>query len=341
MSFAAVTGLIALAEWEMARRARNPDAVVAPGLFGRARRYVLGIAVASIVAGLATAPFAIFHFDRASQYGLLANLLAMPVVGLVIMPAATAAMVLMPFGLDRWPLLVMGKGVGLMLAIAHWVASLPGAAMMVPAWPQEACCWCCSGVCGSRCGAALALAGRRPDCSRVDRGGPGHGAGHSGRARWRAMSPCGWRAASSRCCMPRRTITPQQAGSSATAMRARPTRRSGRPKTAFAAMPMAARRTGRWRSAGGVRALRCAAHRLRDGRHRHQRRADTLHLPGATPCHRPFRCGAQRRLCHLAGKGSRDRNGACNARSQALERISALALAGLQAASRKAEVSLQ
>ncbi len=138
MSFAAVAGLIALAEWAAARRMRNPDIDMARGLFARARRYLLGIALASIVAGLATAPFAIFHFDRASQYGLLANVLAMPVVGLLIMPAATAAMLLMPFGLDRWALIAMGKGVGLMLAIAEWVAGLPGAATMVAVWPQAA-----------------------------------------------------------------------------------------------------------------------------------------------------------------------------------------------------------
>ncbi len=135
MSFAAVTGLIALAEWE---RAHRKEGSIAPGVLGRLRRYAVGIALTSVVAGLATAPFAVFHFDRASQYGLLGNLLAMPVVGLVIMPAATAAMVLMPFGLDRLPLIVMGKGVGLMLASAQWVAHLPGAAAMVAVWPQSA-----------------------------------------------------------------------------------------------------------------------------------------------------------------------------------------------------------
>ncbi len=137
MSFSAVTGLIALAEWDAVRRAKHADAP-APSKFMRPLRYVIGIALASVIAGLATAPFAIFHFDRASQFGLLANVLAMPVVGLVIMPAATAAMVLMPFGLDRWALIVMGKGVGAMLAIAGWVASLPGAATVVAVWPEAA-----------------------------------------------------------------------------------------------------------------------------------------------------------------------------------------------------------
>jgi len=62
----------------------------------------------------------------------------------IIMPGAVAAMVAMPFGLDRWPLIVMGTGVGAMLAIAHWVADLPGAGSVVPAWPQ----WCMVAVMG-------------------------------------------------------------------------------------------------------------------------------------------------------------------------------------------------
>ncbi len=140
MSFAAVIGLIALAEWQARRR---PDEG-GSSLWRRARRYVLGIAVTSIVAGLATAPIAIFHFDRASPFGIIANLAALPVVGTIIMPAAVAAMVLMPFGLDHWPLVAMGKGVGAMLDIAHWVADLPGAGTVVPVWPG----WCVAAVMG-------------------------------------------------------------------------------------------------------------------------------------------------------------------------------------------------
>jgi competence protein ComEC len=143
MSFAAVIGLIALAEWAEARRAAHPEES-ANTVFRRLRRYLVGIAVTSIVAGLATAPIAIFHFDRASPFGIIANLAALPVVGAIIMPAAVAAMVLMPFGLDAWPLMAMGKGVGVMMGIAHWVADLPGAGWVVPVWPQ----WCLVAVMG-------------------------------------------------------------------------------------------------------------------------------------------------------------------------------------------------
>jgi competence protein ComEC len=132
MSFAAVIGLIALAEWQHGRSRDEGKKT----LWRKAWRYVLGICITSTVAGLATAPISIFHFDRASPFGILANLAALPVVGVVIMPAAVAAMVAMPFGLDTWPLIAMGKGTAVMLAIARWVAALPGAGTVVPAWPS-------------------------------------------------------------------------------------------------------------------------------------------------------------------------------------------------------------
>lgn len=136
MSFAAVICLIAYGEWQMSRP--GIDDGEPQTLLIRARRYVTGIATASIVAGLATTPFAIFHFDRSAQYGIISNLLSMPIAGFVIMPAATAAMVLTPVGLEHVPLLVMGKGVEMMSAVAHWTASLPGAASVLPAWPAAA-----------------------------------------------------------------------------------------------------------------------------------------------------------------------------------------------------------
>ena len=93
MSFAAVAGLIAVAEWEQARAAR-----LVP--HGWLYRHVRGIALTSLVGSLATVPFAIFHFDRATHYAVLGNLLAMPVMGFVVMPAAALSVAAMPFGLE-------------------------------------------------------------------------------------------------------------------------------------------------------------------------------------------------------------------------------------------------
>jgi competence protein ComEC len=130
MSFGAVVGLIAVAEWELAR-ARSET----PRRLGTIRRYLRGVAITSLVGSVATAPFAIYHFDRATHYAVLGNLLAMPVMGFIAMPAAALSVFLMPLGLDEWPLRVLGAGIDLMLVMGRWVSALPGAVSVLPAWP--------------------------------------------------------------------------------------------------------------------------------------------------------------------------------------------------------------
>jgi competence protein ComEC len=83
--------------------------------------------VTSFIAGAGSSLAAAYHFGRLSPYGVLANGLAIPVVGLVIMPAALVSVLLMPLGLDWLPLQVMAKGLELLTAISDGVAALPGA----------------------------------------------------------------------------------------------------------------------------------------------------------------------------------------------------------------------
>jgi len=133
MSFAATAALIS-AYAALANRARDrPQAV--PGLFGRLMpvrwfialvKIMLGLAITSLVAGLATGLFSAHHFHRVAGHGLLANVLAMPLVTLVVMPAGLAAMLLMPFGLDALPLQIMGRGIEVVIAVASYVDSLGG-----------------------------------------------------------------------------------------------------------------------------------------------------------------------------------------------------------------------
>jgi len=134
MSFAAVASLVAVAEWERGR-AKQPGR---PHRFAGVRRYLRGIATTSFVGSLATAPYAVFHFERATHYAVLGNLLAMPVMGFVTMPAAALSLMLMPFRLDAWPLRLMGWGIEAMLAVGRFVSGLPGAVSVVPAWPAGA-----------------------------------------------------------------------------------------------------------------------------------------------------------------------------------------------------------
>lgn len=178
MSFAAIVGLIGIAEWYGGRKRDDirPTAFVRVLRWGR--RYVGGLILASIVAGFATAPFAIYHFDRAPGYSLLANFLADPVVGLVIMPAACLTVAAMPFHLEHGPAQLMGWGVGRLTDIAHWVASLPGAVNLLPAWPATALIvisvgglwlglwrrrWRWIGLAPIAAGLALAFSGTPPD----------------------------------------------------------------------------------------------------------------------------------------------------------------------------------
>jgi competence protein ComEC len=136
MSFAAVAGLIAVAEWEQARAAARTRQG-GRTLVG-VRRYIRGIATTSFVGSIATVPYAIYHFDRATHFAVLGNLLAMPIMGFVTMPAAAIAVGLMPLGLDVWPLRIMGLGINAMLTVGHWVSGLPGAVSIAPAWPASA-----------------------------------------------------------------------------------------------------------------------------------------------------------------------------------------------------------
>ncbi|MGN6147275.1 MAG: ComEC/Rec2 family competence protein [Rhizomicrobium sp.] len=134
MSFAAVVSLVAVAEWERSRPYAEGHFWPLPGV----RHYLRGIAITSFVGSVATAPFAAFHFDRATHYAVLGNLLAMPIMGFAAMPAAALAVFLMPFGLDRWPLIVMGWGIEAMLVVGRWVSGLPGAVSITAAWPVSA-----------------------------------------------------------------------------------------------------------------------------------------------------------------------------------------------------------
>lgn len=94
---------------------------------------VFTLVLSSVLAGLATAPFAAAHFNRMTDYGLLANLLTVPVMGVVVMPAGAVAALMAPFGLAGLPLWVMELGSRWILGVAHWIAGLEGAVTGIPA----------------------------------------------------------------------------------------------------------------------------------------------------------------------------------------------------------------
>lgn len=125
MSFAATAALIgAYAAWSSRRRRREaPQAGTQSfaGIFARKLfTAVVALAATSLVAGIATSVYGAYHFHRISSLSLAANLTAMPIVSLVVMPSAVLAAFAMPFGMDSPFLFAVGEGLAAMVSIARW-----------------------------------------------------------------------------------------------------------------------------------------------------------------------------------------------------------------------------
>jgi competence protein ComEC len=140
MSFAATAALVALAEiWPRPVREINTPWPI---------RVVQGIAAwtaaslaASFVAGLATGPFAMQHFNRVSTWGLVSNLATAPISSFLMMPGLALGAALTPIRLGAAPLAVAGLAIALMNQVAHAAASAPYAQLIVasgPAWTLPA-----------------------------------------------------------------------------------------------------------------------------------------------------------------------------------------------------------
>ena len=83
--------------------------------------YLAAVALTSLVAGLATGVIGLFSFQRAVAYGLFANMIAVPLTAIWIMPWAMVAYALMPFGVESWALQPMVWGIDGILAVARAV----------------------------------------------------------------------------------------------------------------------------------------------------------------------------------------------------------------------------
>lgn len=173
MSFAAVVALVAAYEaWSNWRLRKQVPRLVRPA------RALVGVGATSLIAGAATGPFALYHFQRLAMYGLAANLAAVPIVSFFVLPMGLLALFAMPFGLEAWPLRLMAQGIHLILWVAHGVSGLPGALTLAPPplgwgmalivagglwlaiWQRR---WRIAGVAAISIGLASSLAAGRPD----------------------------------------------------------------------------------------------------------------------------------------------------------------------------------
>lgn len=134
MSYAAVAGLIAANQVWRDWRTRHPGVQHGPlaRFFRKLALAFLGIAATTLVATLATAPFSAFHFHRLNPYGVIGNSLGIPLVSLIVMPAAVIGTLLVPFGLDSLVWRIMGEGVNGVFMVAQWVAAIENASITAP-----------------------------------------------------------------------------------------------------------------------------------------------------------------------------------------------------------------
>jgi competence protein ComEC len=131
LSFAAVVALVAAYDTERQEGLRR----LGDGLLARSVIYILFVAATTVIATLATTPYAIFHFQRVAIYGLPANLVAVPISALWIMPLGVGALLMMPFGLAGPFLTAMGWGAHIIMRVAEEVAAWPHAVLPLPSMP--------------------------------------------------------------------------------------------------------------------------------------------------------------------------------------------------------------
>ncbi len=144
MSFAATMALVAL--FEIMKQAPHEPALPTPGpLIGALQatmRGIGGVLLISFVAGLATDPFAIYHFQRFSLYALPANLIAAPIMSFLVAPAAAAAVLLAPLGWSEPALQLMASALDMVAAIGATFGERPEAVRALPRPPDAAFLLC-------------------------------------------------------------------------------------------------------------------------------------------------------------------------------------------------------
>ena len=137
MSFAATAALIAGYE-RFGRYLHFEAKSIRERLTWQPVTIVGAVLVTTGTAGLAVEPFSAYYFHNLTSYAAIGNLLGGPPIDFLVMPAMIVALIAMPFGLDEWPLKLMGFGIDAMMAVAKFVASFPGALISVPAFPFAA-----------------------------------------------------------------------------------------------------------------------------------------------------------------------------------------------------------
>lgn len=137
LSFAAVVALIAVfEELRKQRLSLNSQWLQQrPWMLRGPLSYLITISITTLVAGLATAPLTAMIFNRFPLYSLLANVMAIPLAGFLIMPGLVIYLLLLPFGWSGLAVPLVKFGLKALNQTATWVSSLPHAVVEVATGP--------------------------------------------------------------------------------------------------------------------------------------------------------------------------------------------------------------
>jgi len=135
LSFSAVTALVAFHEYPSVKalfRRREED------WFWRLARNMSALLLTGVIIELALTPVALYHFHRTGLYGSIANVIAIPLTSLVIMPLEALSLLADALGIGDPLWWLTGKSVTILIGLAHHVSALPGAVAALPSMPLAA-----------------------------------------------------------------------------------------------------------------------------------------------------------------------------------------------------------
>lgn len=87
-------------------------------------KYFVSIMISSVIASLATVPYTIYNFNYFSISGIITNLIAIPVVTLIIIPMGIVYILLIPLGIERIIVPLIEHPVDSVLYITNTIAEL-------------------------------------------------------------------------------------------------------------------------------------------------------------------------------------------------------------------------
>lgn len=128
MSFSAVLALIAgyaaVNSWLYRRFEKNHRGHQLAG-------HIAALFYTSLLAGGASMPFSAFQFQQIQPYWLLANMVAVPLTAVWVLPLGLLSLALMPLKLAAFALIPMGWGIDIIVRLTQFIAAWPGAMLSI------------------------------------------------------------------------------------------------------------------------------------------------------------------------------------------------------------------